>query len=190
MATPVSSSTLTTQMPSKYDDDRSFFLNEFDESIDEIMLNIAHVVNYGKGKVSFYINSEGGDSTRAMSVVSLIEVAKAKGMTVETVVLNQAYSSGSLVAIAGSKGHRIVAPSATYMLHYGETEVIARGPVELQRITAANNLHFNIVRRQYLKYTNMGIEALDEALQYDNNYVTAEQAIELGFADKWLHSSF
>ena len=172
-------------MPSHAEGSR-FFINEFDESLDLMMLELVQSV-YGKEKgLEFWINSEGGDASRAFSVVQLIEVAKAQGKQVYTYVLHDAHSSGSIVAVAGSKGHRKVARRGSYLLHYGQTDVVANGPVELQRIAEANTRHFNTVRQHYLDYTKASAAEIDACLLHDNYYLTAEDAVRLGFADDYL----
>jgi len=171
-------------MPS-YAEGHDFFINEFDESMDQMMLDLVNAA-YAKDKrpLRFFINSEGGDASRAFSVVSLIEVAKAKGKPVETVVLHDAHSSGSIVAVAGTD--RKVARRGSYLLHYGQTDVVASGPVELARIAEANTRHFNTIRQHYLDCTKASVDMLDEFLLHDNYYLTAEDAVRLGFADDYL----
>lgn len=171
-------------MPS-YCEGHDFFINEFDESMDQMMLDLVNAA-YAKDKraLRFFINSEGGDASRAFSVVSLIEVAKAKGKPVETVVLHDAHSSGSIVAVAGS--HRVVAKRGSYLLHYGQTDVVANNPVELARIAEANTRHFHTIRQHYLDSTKASVDVLDEFLLHDNFYLPADRALELGFADEFL----
>lgn len=172
-------------MPS-YADGSRFFINEFDESLDLMLLELVNAA-YGKDKwLEFWINSEGGDASRAFSVVALMEVAKAQGKQVYTYVLHDAHSSGSIVAVAGSKGHRKVARGGSYLLHYGQTDVVANNPIELSRIADANLRHFAGVRQHYVDNTVAGIDMLEEFLLHDNYYLTAEEAVRLGFADDYL----
>lgn len=171
-------------MPS-YAEGHRFFINEFDESLDLMLLDLVQAVYANdRRQLSVYINSEGGDASRAFSVVSLIEVAKAKGKTVETVVLHDAHSSGSLVAVSGNV--RKVAHRGSYLLHYGQTDMVANGPVEMARIVESNNRHFNTVRQHYLDNTKASIDMLDEFLLHDNYYLPADEAVRLGFADDYL----
>jgi ATP-dependent protease ClpP protease subunit len=172
-------------MPS-YAEGSRFFINEFDESMDQMMLELVEAV-YGKDKwLEFWINSEGGDASRAFSVVALMEVAKARGKQVYTYVLHDAHSSGSIVAVAGSKGHRKVAERGSYLLHYGQTDVVANGPVELQRIADANARHFLALHKHYRDCTKIDHPTLDEFLLHDNFYLPADRALELGFADEYM----
>lgn len=172
-------------MPS-YADGPRFFINEFDESVDQMMLELVDAVYSDDEQLEFWINSEGGDASRAFSVVALMEVAKARGKQVHTYVLHGAHSSGSIVAVAGSKGHRKVAVRGSYLLHYGQTDVVASGPVELQRIVDANARHFLTLHKHYMDSTEIDPATLDDFLLHDNFYLTAEDAVRLGFADEYL----
>lgn len=151
-----------------------------------MMLELVEAV-YGKDKwLEFWINSEGGDASRAFSVVELMRAAKDRGKRVSTYVLHDAHSSGSIVAVAGTKGHRRVAKSGNYLLHYGQTDVVATGPVELKRIADANTRHFTNLHNHYLSNTEIDAATLDEFLLHDNYYLPAEDALRLGFADHYI----
>lgn len=172
-------------MPS-YAEGSRFFINEFDESLDQMMLELVEAV-YGKDKwLEFWINSEGGDASRAFSVVELMEVAKRRDKQVYTYVLHDAHSSGSIVAVAGSKGHRAVAWRGHYLLHYGQAEHVAAHPVEMARMAEANLRHFETVRQHYLSNTSIEPDVLDDFLMHDNYYLPAEDAVRLGFADHYI----
>lgn len=172
-------------MPS-LSDGRTFFINEFDETMDEVLLNVARSISKQKGspldaQLHFYINSEGGDASRAFSLVALMEHAKALGFKVFTTVLCDAHSAGSLVAVAGSPGCRKVARGANYLVHYGEVELVATGPVGLQRIFAANNRHFYRMVEHYNLHTK--IPDIKSLMDYDNAYISSEEALEWRMAD-------
>lgn len=174
-----------TMMPS-YADGSRFFINEFDESMGLMMLELVEAA-HGKDKwLEFWINSEGGDASRAFSVVELMEVAKRRGKEVYTNVLHDAHSCGSIVAVAGTKGLRKVAKRGNYLLHYGQIDVVATGPVELKRIMDANARHFLGLYTHYLSNTDTDSDTLDEFLSHDNYYMPADVAIELGFADDYI----
>jgi ATP-dependent Clp protease protease subunit len=171
-------------MPSHSEGNR-FFLNEFDESLDAIMLDIIGLVQHkDTARLEFWINSEGGDAYRAFALVELISLAKQRGITVQTFVLAEAFSAGSMVAVAGSPGYRFVAPSGVYMIHYGEAEQTATSPIAAGRVAKANKDHFNRVLQHYKDHTK--IPQLKRKMQDDFLYLTADQAIEYGLADGYL----
>lgn len=171
-------------MPSHSDGHR-FFLNEFDESLDAIMLDmIGAIAQKDTIWVELWINSEGGDASRAFAVVELMSLAKQRGIQVKTCVLSEANSAGSMVAVAGSPGFRYVAPGGVYMIHYGESDQSVVGPVEAARLAAANRDHFKKVLQHYKDHCN--IPQLGSKLKSNYLYIPADQAIEWGLADGYL----
>lgn len=173
-------------MPSHIDGSR-VFLNEFDESVDALMLDLIGAINSTVFEpLEFWINSEGGDSTRAFSIVELMNLAKTKGKRVATYVLHDAHSAGSIVAIAGTPGMRKVAKNGNYLIHWGEVELTANSPLVLERITKANQRHFELVSNHYEHYTTMTPENLAGILKADHFYLPAEHAIGMGLADGYI----
>lgn len=167
-----------------YSQGRRFFINEFDESIDEIILDVVEAIASDKEPIEFWINSDGGDTTRAFSLVALINRAKVKGVPVHTFILHTANSSASMVSVAGTR--RYIAPAATLLVHYGEVDTVVRGPVEIERAMQSTMAHFNLMRNHYLDHTRIPLVALDEYLTHDLGEITAKQAIDWGFADEYL----
>ncbi len=159
-----------------------FFINDFDnDDFDALLIDVVNAVwDDDYDVLEFWVNSEGGDVTRALSLVELIALAKSRGKTVETFVLSQAYSAGSLVAVAGSEGHRWVARDGCYMLHYGTVEITATNPVDLQNAYNANHQHFMNIHSHFTKYTK--ISKLHDKLMTET-YVNSIEAQMWGMAD-------
>lgn len=171
-------------MTNAFDNDGNFYLTTFDESLDELTLAMARMARSADRALSIYINTDGGDATRTFALVEIIRWAKANGVLVETFVLCEAQSAGSIVAVAGTKGHRYVAYDGAYMLHYGQTSQVANSPVSAERIYKANKRHFNNLVSHY--EANCDIPALSSKLQNDSLYITAQQAIEWNMADGYI----
>jgi ATP-dependent protease ClpP protease subunit len=98
--------------------------------------------------------------------------------------LSEAFSAGSVVAVAGTPGYRRVANGGLYMLHYGEVEHSATNPTSAKRLSVANDAHFNLVLGHYEKYCD--IPALGDELKSDYFYISAKDAIEWGMADGYI----
>ena len=64
--------------------------------------------------IFFYINSPGGLVTAGMAIYDTIQFIKPD---VQTIVMGQACSMGSLLAQAGAPGKRKMLPSARHMIH-------------------------------------------------------------------------
>ena len=57
-------------------------------------------------KISLYINSEGGVIYSGLAIYDMMNLAKSKGIIVETVCTGIAMSMGLVLLINGTKGHR------------------------------------------------------------------------------------
>jgi ATP-dependent protease ClpP protease subunit len=90
-----------------------------------------------------------------------------------------------MVAVAGSKGYRWVAPTADYMIHYGVSDATANSHVSAERIMKASVRHFLMVLEHYNQ--NCHIPDLEDRLKFDDLYITADKAIGYGLADGFLN---
>ena len=64
--------------------------------------------------ISLYINSPGGSVTAGMAIYDTMQFIKPD---VQTIVMGQACSMGSLLASSGAKGKRFILPNARHMIH-------------------------------------------------------------------------
>jgi ATP-dependent protease ClpP protease subunit len=171
-----------------YFEGKRLYLTEFDESLDACMLDVASIAlgRASNQRLEVFINTEGGDSARAFSLVELMEHAKGRGITVATYVLHDGHSSGSIVSVAGTKGHRYVAKRANLSLHYGTSESVVASPMEMARMATATEAHFKQIRQHYLDNSDITPKALDDMLRHDHFYTSAEAAVAFGLADSLL----
>ena len=64
--------------------------------------------------IYFYINSPGGSVTAGMSIYDTMQYIKPE---IQSIVMGQAASMGSLLAAAGASGKRSILPNARHMIH-------------------------------------------------------------------------
>ena len=64
--------------------------------------------------ISLYINSPGGSVTAGMAIYDTMQFIKCD---VQTIVMGQACSMGSLLSTAGAAGKRMILPNARHMIH-------------------------------------------------------------------------
>ena len=64
--------------------------------------------------ISLYINSPGGSVTAGMAIYDTMQFIKCD---VQTIVMGQACSMGSLLSTAGAAGKRMILPHARHMIH-------------------------------------------------------------------------
>ena len=131
--------------------------------------------------ILFYINSPGGVVTAGMAIYDTMQFIKPD---VSTVVMGQACSMGSLLAQAGAAGKRLILPNARHMIH--QPSGGARGQatdmlIQVEEILAMKKNLTEI----YVKHNSAGktFEQLTTDMERDN-FMSAEQAVVYGLADK------
>jgi ATP-dependent Clp protease protease subunit len=129
--------------------------------------------------ISFYINSPGGSVTAGMSIYDTMQFIKCP---VHTIVMGQAASMGSLLASAGEKGHRLILPNARHMIH--QPLGGASGQATDVEIQARELLRWKeVLTNIYVRHTGKTFDVLKADMERDN-FMTAEQAVAYGLADK------
>jgi len=129
--------------------------------------------------ILLYINSPGGSVTAGMSIYDTMQFVKSD---VQTIVLGQAASMGSLLAAAGAAGKRFILPNARHMIH--QPLGGASGQATDVEIQARELLRWKTVLTEiYVKHTGKTFEELKSDMERDN-FMTAEQSVTYGLADK------
>ena len=141
--------------------------------------------------ISFYINSPGGDVTAGLAIYDTMQFIKCD---VQTIVLGQAASMGSMLAQAGAAGKRMVLPEARTMIHRVSSGTPGtRGSVHVQDLQFEDSKRafeesVRINKRLtelYVKHNsaNKTYEELYETMKFDT-FLSAQQAVDFGLADK------
>ena len=132
--------------------------------------------------INFYINSPGGSVTAGMSIYDTMQFIKCP---IHTIVLGQAASMGSLLATAGAKGHRYILPNARHMIH--QPLGGASGQATDVEIQARELLRWKMVLTNiYMTHTDQSYTRLEKDMERDN-FMTAEEAVAYGLADKVIN---
>jgi ATP-dependent Clp protease protease subunit len=133
--------------------------------------------------ITIYINSPGGLVTAGMAIYDTMQYIKCD---IQTIVMGQACSMGSLLASAGTKGKRLILPHARHMIH--QPLGGASGQATDVQIQANELLRWKKELTQiYQKHTGQPLEKLQADMERDN-FMTAEQAVAYGLADKVVTS--
>lgn len=172
-------------------DGNVLIINDFDDAMEaEIILPFIRQIQYQRtlreGRIDLYVNSFGGYAHLAFHIVSLMEQAKREEITVRTVVPDAAFSAGSIVAVAGSPGHRYVERTAQHLAHYGMAGSIDSTPEQAARAYEERARHFKKIRKHYLDYTDIEAVDLDRLMGDDQGYIPAAKCIKWGFADYYM----
>ena len=129
-----------------------------------------------------YINTPGGSVTAGMSIYDTMQYIKSD---VSTIVMGQAASMGSLLAMAGTKGKRFILPNARHMCHQpsGGTQGMA-SDIEIT---------FNELKRWkkvlvdiYAMHTGKDLATLEKDMDRDT-FMSAEEAVAYGLADSIMY---
>jgi ATP-dependent Clp protease protease subunit len=129
--------------------------------------------------ILFYINSPGGSVTAGMSIYDTMQFVKCD---IQTIVLGQAASMGSLLATAGAAGKRHILPNARHMIH--QPLGGASGQATDVEIQARELLRWKTVLTEiYVRHTGKTFEELRTDMERDN-FMTAEQSVAYGLADQ------
>lgn len=129
--------------------------------------------------ISFYINSPGGSVTAGMAILDTMNFIKPD---IHTIVMGQAASMGSLLANAGTQGHRYILPNARHMIH--QPLGGASGQATDVEIQARELLRWKKVLTDiYVQNTGKDYETLARDMERDF-FMTAEEAVAYGLADR------
>jgi ATP-dependent Clp protease, protease subunit len=143
--------------------------------------------------ISLYINSPGGIVTAGLAIYDTMQFIKCD---VQTIVMGQAASMGSMLAQAGAPGKRWVLPESRTMIHRVSSGTPGtRGSVHVQDLQFEDSKRsfeesVRINKRLtelYVKHNTAGktYEELYETMKFDT-FLSAEQAVAFGLADRMV----
>jgi ATP-dependent Clp protease protease subunit len=131
--------------------------------------------------ISLYINSPGGSVTAGMAIYDTMQYIKP---AIHTIVMGQAASMGSLLAMSGTAGHRFILPNARHMIH--QPLGGASGQATDVEIQARELLRWKKVLTEiYVRHTHKTYDQLTQDMERDF-FMTADEAVSYGLADKVL----
>ena len=141
--------------------------------------------------ITLYINSPGGLVTAGLGIYDTMQFIKCD---VQTVVVGQACSMGSFLAMAGTAGKRIVLPESRTMIHRvssgtpGTSGSVHVQELEMEDVIRSFEESKKINRRLtelYVKHNSKGktYDELFEVMKFDT-FLNAREAVDYGLADK------
>ena len=136
-----------------------------------------------KKDITLYINSPGGLVTAGMAIYDTMQYVRSD---IQTIVVGQACSMGSLLATAGTKGKRFMLPHGRHMIH--QPLGGARGQATDVQIQANELLRWKAeLTKIYEKHTGQPLDKLKEDMERDK-FMTPNEAVLYGLADKIVTS--
>lgn len=138
-----------------------------------------------EGKIKVFIQGPGGYWDVCNHILSLFEIAKAADVVVETIVVGAVCSASSIIAVAGTPGHRFISKTAEHLIHYGSSGAYGTSPTEIERDAAYSKRFMGHVEAHYKR--NCSIPSLHSMLQHDNYWIPAQKCVEWKLADGFLN---
>ena len=133
--------------------------------------------------VTLYINSPGGLVTAGMAIYDTMQYVR---NDIQTIVVGQACSMGSLLASAGTKGKRFMLPHSRHMIH--QPLGGASGQATDVEIRANELLRWkDELTKIYEKTTGQPLQKLKDDMERDK-FMTPQEAVTYGLADKIITS--
>lgn len=133
--------------------------------------------------INLYVNSPGGGVTAGLAIYDAMRFIKPD---IQTIVMGQACSMGSLLAQAGAPGKRMILPNARHMIH--QPSGGARGQATDMEIQVKEILAMKKSLTQiYVDHNSAGktYEELAKDMERDF-FMSAQEAVDYGLADKVL----
>jgi len=154
-------------------------VNEHSASL--IVAQFLFLESQGNEDISFFINSPGGVVTAGMAIYDTMQFIKPD---VQTIVMGQACSMGSLLATAGAPGKRKILPNARHMIH--QPSGGAGGQATDMEIQVKEILKMKQSLTQiYVNHNSKGktFEEFYNAMERDN-FMSAQEALDFGLVDE------
>jgi len=131
--------------------------------------------------INFYINSPGGAVTAGLGIYDTMQFIKSP---ISTIVMGQACSMGSFLSMAGEPGKRLVLPNSRTMIHQPSGGMSGQATDMEIQVAEILKIKENLTKI-YEKHNSAGkkYDELREAMERDN-YLSAQEAVEFGLADK------
>ena len=154
-------------------------VNEHSASL--LVAQFLFLESQGNEDISFFINSPGGVVTAGMAIYDTIQFIKPD---VQTIVMGQACSMGSLLATAGAPGKRKMLPNARHMIHQPSGGAGGQATDMQIQVEEILKMKRNLTEI-YVKHNTKGktFQQLSNDMERDK-FMSAEEALEYGLIDE------
>ena len=164
-------------------------VNEHTSSL--LVAQLLFLESQGNEDINLFINSPGGSVTAGLAIYDTMQFIKPD---VCTIVMGQACSMGSFLAMSGAKGKRWVLPESRTMIHRVSSGTPGtRGSVHVQELQFEDAVRSmeeskrlnERLTQLYVKHNTVGktYDEMFETMKFDT-FLSAEEAVKWGLADK------
>jgi ATP-dependent Clp protease protease subunit len=151
-------------------------------TLDAIRFILAHNCEPKKNKfITLIINSQGGDLHDAFALIDIIMHSK---LPVHTLGLGQLSSCALMIFMAGTKGHRVLTENTHIMSHQWSGTFQGKAH-ELLSAQTDYQLTQQRMLAHYVRHSKLSVREIEQHLLCAHDvFLTAEQAVTMGIADK------
>jgi len=128
--------------------------------------------------IKIYIDSWGGSLIDGFEIIDAIKASKTP---IYTIVTGAAYSCGLMIAMAGHK--RFAYPKSSFLMHEGSIGSEIQDAHKFKKYAEFYNVQLNQMKDFVVGNSKITEDEYDK-LSKDDNWFTAQQALEKGFIDK------
>ena len=169
-----------------------------EERVSEVIAGLLSLHHLGKPKISeegevvkegkpidLYVSTYGGSADDMAALVDIMHIVK-KDCPIHTIGLGKVMSAGVLILASGTKGERAIGRNCRVMIHSvigGHAGALHNLENELAEIKKMQEVYVDSL----VEVTNLSKKQLKSFMRRKTNvYLTAEEAIKHGIADKIL----
>jgi ATP-dependent protease ClpP protease subunit len=162
------------------------------KSAQYFLKNLSVLEMFGRSKITIHMQISGGEWSDGMAMFDAIRSSKS-----HITIISYAQASSMSGVLLQAADHRVLMPNTHFMLHYGSVGVESSSNVAAE-VVRFNNLECKkmlqifterAVEGPFFKSKRWGSKRISEYLDNEMNkrgdwYLTAEEAVEMGFADE------
>ena len=154
-------------------------VNEHSASL--LVAQLLFLESQGNEDIHFFINSPGGVVTAGMAIYDTMQFIKPD---VQTIVMGQACSMGSLLATAGAPGKRKMLPNARHMIHQPSGGAGGQATDMEIQVKEILKMKQNLTQL-YVNHNSKGktFEEFYSAMERVN-FMSAQEALDFGLIDE------
>ena len=151
-----------------------------------VIERIRELANEGRGPLTLYINTAGGNVTDGLAIHDAVLDVVSKGIPVTIVVQGMAYSMGSVILQAASPGHRYAFPHSWIMIHepakWAGWQSTSAAAQHLDRLKQMQSQIYRILSSR----SGRPLRQIIRDTKRTDFYLDATKALEYGLIDKVL----
>ncbi len=164
-----------------------YLIGDIEKDVARVVIErLRELANEGRGPISLYVNTAGGNVTDGLAIHDAILQLVADGIEVSVVVQGMAYSMGSVVLQAASPGRRFSFPHSWIMIHepakWAGWQSTTAAAQHLDRLKQMQSQIYRILAAR----SGRPLRQIIRDTKRTDFYLDATKALEYGLIDRVL----